>query len=235
MTDAELREKAEKLNAVARSLTVREHLLDSLTLLQAARSYFYRPKVSHLATMLRLGSQYPSRRKRLPMTEQEMNDLVRRWVDALAGLLTSHTREEFDRADFQTDDLLQPVLASPVRQLREFSRKVAAAIEQDPRIPFWCVQMFDFVVRHMLALAADGQPVELKEVLAAEVARLVTPHIAPELESAVAGALKWREAATLEKTKAAVQAGAKPRLKGRESCLFVEVDTPEGETVSVML
>ena len=45
-----------------------------------------------------------------------------------------------------------------------------------------------------------------------------------ELVAAIAGALQWRHPAALERVKEGLAKGGRPRIKGRESCLFLEIE-----------
>ena len=49
------------------------------------------------------------------------------------------------------------------------------------------------------------------------------------------GALKWRSPEKLKEVEAALDAGHKPRVKGKESCLFMEIDKGDNTKVEVML
>jgi hypothetical protein len=51
-----------------------------------------------------------------------------------------------------------------------------------------------------------------------------------QLVEAIAGALQWRSGERLEAVKQRLDAGEKPRIRGRESCLFLEA----GEEVVVL-
>ena len=59
--------------------------------------------------------------------------------------------------------------------------------------------------------------------LAGELANVLEPVLSPQLRQALTDSLKWKSSEVLEKIGAAVEAGEKPKLRGRESCLFLEV------------
>jgi hypothetical protein len=69
--------------------------------------------------------------------------------------------------------------------------------------------------------------------LAQEIASLVEQDVKDQLPDALIRALQWRPPEQLEQVKQAViesQArGERPRLRGRESCLFLEVGGTEDE------
>ena len=76
----------------------------------------------------------------------------------------------------------------------------------------------------------DGGEIELHDVLAVEVANLIVPRLSSEdLVKAIAGALQWRPVGDVQKVQTALAANpeAKPRLRGRQSCLFLAVDDPQ--------
>lgn len=147
--------------------------------------------------------------------------MVVNWVPIVRSLSVAHSKEEFDRAEFEAETHLAPILTAPVAQLREFYARLCDALRADEAIPFFVVASFDAWHEVILKRAPDEDVKELKTALAAEVAELVEQDILPDLRAALTGALQWRSPDKLKKIKAAVQSGAKPSLRGRESCLFL--------------
>lgn len=161
-------------------------------------------------------------RKRRPSVDVDY--MVGKWVDVFVGLSTAHSHAEFTDADHETDEILLPMFSAPVAQIREFAQKLGARLESDERIPFMVWSGYRRVVEPVLLKAPDGDVLALKKHLAAEIAEMAEKGLdRAELVEAIAGALQWRPPESLEKVKTALAAGEKPRIKGRESCLFLEV------------
>ena len=151
-------------------------------------------------------------------------ELVEQWLDVLVGLSTAHDPEARTRADHDTDELLGPLLIAPIGQIREFARSLAARLEADERVPFLVWSSFRKVVEPIIAAGPESAAIELRKQLAEEIAALVARDLnQAELVAAIAGALQWRDPAKLEAVKTGLEAGGKPRIRGRESCLFLEV------------
>ncbi|MDP2662074.1 MAG: hypothetical protein Q8R28_15220 [Dehalococcoidia bacterium] len=183
------------------------------------------------AALWRYGSEHPVRwRKRTPM---DIDAEVRKWHESLVGYFTSHTHGDMDKWDFKLDELMSVVLAAPVAQLREFARQLAAALAADPRVPLWIWEPMA-KLGDKITGAPDEEVIQLKVALAERIARMVEHEVTPQIFEAIANALKWRDEDTLAKVETALKEGKKPRLKGRESCLFLCVGEGE-EEVMVML
>lgn len=159
-----------------------------------------------------------SRKRKTPMDVELM---VKRWVPIIRGLSAAHSKDELDRCEFEAEEHLAPLLVAPVAQLRDFYGRLCEALRRDRRIPWFVCASFDAWHEVILKKAPDGEVRELRTKLAAEVAELVERDVQPDLRAALIGALQWRAPEDLEKIKATVKAGAKPRLQGRESCLFL--------------
>ena len=110
-----------------------------------------------------------------------------------------------------------------MKQLRQFYKKLCDRLETDPTIPFFVWRSFKTWGDVILDKLPDGGVKKLRGDLAKKVADMVEAQIVPDLNEALVGALQWRDPATLEKIATAVEGGAKPRMRGRESCLFLEV------------
>lgn len=181
--------------------------------------------LSGFLSLLLYGIEHPTRKKRTPM---KVDDMVARWIPIIKGLSIAHDKATLDRCEFESEQHLTPLLAAPVKQLREFYVQLTAALKADPTVPFFVWAMFEAWGKAVLQHAPDAAVRELKDELAQQIADMVATDLQPDLPTAIAGALRWRDAETLEKIKTAVEKGGKPRLRGRESCLFLDVD---GETV----
>ncbi len=182
---------------------------------------------------LMYAAEHPSRRKRKPM---DIDAMVERWLVVIKGLATAHDKATVDKCEFDSEEYLVPLTAAPVAQLRQFYRQLCTRLEGDPSIPFFVWRSFRTWGDVILDKLPDGGVKKLRGDLAKKVADLVEADIRPDLNAALVGALQWRSADDLQAIETAVAAGAKPRMKGRESCLFLEVDRPsDGKTITVML
>jgi hypothetical protein len=178
-------------------------------------------KVADLGCILRWGMKNGMSRR--VKTVIDIDQLVKDWIDAIVKLCLAHTKDDYDAADAQTDKLLSPILTAPVRQVREFYAKLEAAMEADPRVP-WLVKMgFTAWGAVMVKDAPDEGVKRLKNKLAGEIAELVEMPAKEQLPEAIKRALRWRSPEALEEIKTELENGKKPKLVGRESCLFLEV------------
>lgn len=179
-----------------------------------------------------------SNRKMRTMDDTELQTLAERWVESLVAMSTAHDHEDRSRMDETTDELMRPLLTCPIAQVREFTRRVARMLEADARVPFLVWSSFKKLVEPLVLKSKDGSRVRLEELLAAEVAEIVVTRMEPaELVAAMAGALQWRSPESLKDVKAALteQPEAKPRLRGRQSCLFLHVPKRDGSEAVVVL
>lgn len=177
-------------------------------------------RVREFVSLWSYAMEYPSHQRRMPM---DVDALVAAWVPIIRGLAAGHTKEEIDRCEFESETHLRPLLAAPVTQLRRFYRRLVEALKADPTIPYFIWSMFEAYGKVIIEKAKDGEIKTLKEDLAREVATLVEKDVQPDLLEAMVGALQWRSEEALEKMKQNLGQGAKPRVRGRESCLFLEV------------
>lgn len=189
-----------------------------------------------IAPLLWYGCRHPSRgRRRTPV--EDMDALLKLWVDVFVELSTAHDKDGQDRAEAKIDTMLTPLLTAPVKQLREFALRLLDELKADPRVPYMVWRSFEVWHEEIIGKAQDEDVKTLKTALAREIAEMVEQDITPDIKDAVVNALQWRSEDALNKIRQAVasgkRAGAKPRLRGRESCLFLEVEGTDD--VCVML
>lgn len=167
-----------------------------------------------------LVNEYPSRGgRRRPV---DVADMVSQWVPIIKGLSLAHDKASVDRTEYNSQEHLFPLLGAPIKQVRKFFAALVVALKADPEIPFFVWTWFE-AWGELMKQAPDGQIKVLKTKLAEQVAELVEKDVQPDLRAALVGALQWRNPDTLERIKTAVEKGEKPRMRGRESCLFLEV------------
>jgi hypothetical protein len=166
----------------------------------------------------------------------DIDQLVPRYVEVIVELATAHEHTRRTAADHAAEDLLGPLLTAPVAQIRTFAQRLSTALREDPRVPWMIWSMFERVLEPLILKGADGEVLQLKTALAAEIAELVEAGLdREELIVAMAGALQWRAPERLEAVKKGLQAGRKPRLTGRESCLFLTITDEAGVEETVVL
>ena len=173
-----------------------------------------------MRTFMLYALQHPARRRRLSM---DIPAMIQGWHTAIYRLSTGHSKDDIDAADFALDELMSPLLAAPVAQLRQFYFGLAASLKNDPAVPWFVWATFEAYGEVIVKTAPDQAVKELKVMLAREIAELVDRDVQPDIVAAITGALQWRDPETLEKVRDAVKNGEKPRLRGRQSCLFLEV------------
>lgn len=160
-------------------------------------------------------------RRKVPLVN--IDEIVKKWVDTVYGITFSHSKDELDKWEFTINEMLTPILTAPIKEVREFYVRLVAGLKADERIPWVVWRMFEGFGSEILSKAKDEEVIELKAKLAMEIAKLAEEEIKPQIAEAMANALMWRDPPALRRIKKALVKGEKPKLKGRESCLFMEV------------
>ena len=153
----------------------------------------------------------------------QVEEMVDRWIKAIVGMCKAHTKDEFDAEDAKADELLGPLLAAPIAQIREFYPKLLEKMKADANVPMLVWMGFDAWGEVMVKDAPDESVKRLKNKLAQDIADLVEGPIRDQIPEAIKRALRWRDPETLQAVKDKLESGVKPRLRGRESCLFLTV------------
>jgi hypothetical protein len=189
-------------------------------------------RLRNLGYILRYGISFRMTGKRtVPL---KVNELVDQWIEAIVGMCLAHDKDEYDAHDAKADELLGPLLAASVKDVREFYAKLAEKMRADKRVPLLCWMGFEAWGECMVKNAPDEGIRRLKNKLAGEIAELVEGPIKDQIPEAIKRALRWRDPETLQAVKATLESGVKPKLRGRESCLFLEAGRGKNK-VSVML
>lgn len=169
-------------------------------------------------------------RKRRKLMDIEL--MVERWKKAIVGLSTAHDKAEADQYEASIDECLMPCLAAPIKQLRELAQRLIVALRNDPAVPFLVWRSYEVWV-DQIKHAPDGDIKILKTELAKEIVEMVEDDAKRDLPAAMVKALQWRSPTQLEEAKEVIKkekdAGRSVRLKGRESCLFLEAGGTEDE------
>ena len=213
--------------------------MKSDNLLSVPRLFFTRvPKLSPVKRAEELGvlMWYSSQCRRTGHTKRtpmDVDALVERWAKVITGLATAHDKDEADRYEAAIEECLTPILAAPIKQVRAFYPKLAARLKNDPNIPFLVWRGYEIWIEQILSKAGDEEIKQLKTDLAREITELVEQDVKDQIPDQLIRALQWRLPETLEKVKAEVvkakEHGEPVRLRGRESCLFMEVGGEDGD------
>jgi hypothetical protein len=194
--------------------------------------YMVKRDLLHMLSFMAFACEHPSRRKRIAV---DVNAMVKAWLPLVKKLALAHDVDDKDAASAALDEHLTPIIAAPVVQIREFYRKLTDALKADEQVPFAVWMMFEFYGTNVLDKIKREQELALKKELAAKIAERSMEQIPVEdwVQSMI-GALMWRDPETLEKVDKSLEQGARPRVKGRESCLFLQVGEGE-DKAEVML
>lgn len=177
---------------------------------------------SQRLSFLAYACEHPSRRKR---THMDVEKMVNDWLPLIVQLATAHDIDESDQASARLDEMLLPVIAAPVSEIREFYQKLVTTMKADPRVPWSIWRLFEFWGTNVLDKIDKEETIGLKTELAKKIAEHSFEQI-PRSDwiDSMVGALQWRHPEKLKEVETALEKGHKPRVKGRESCLFLEVD-----------
>lgn len=191
-------------------------------------------KIRELEVMTYYACEVTSGRRKTPVDVPKM---IADWKVVIVTLCSAHDKEDIDKAEFRMDELLKPMLNAPVAQIREFYAGLLQALSDDKAVPFFIWSLFKSWGETVLEKADDKAPPQrLRKKLAQEVAHLaMTSQTQKDLLDAMVGALMWRSPEALKEIKDDLEAGAKPRVQGRESCLFLVAQRKGGREHTVML
>lgn len=197
-------------------------------------------KFESIAALLWYGSTHPSRGGKKGVRKQKINpeELSTLWVEVVYHLSTGHDKDTLDLYESKLDECLLPILRAPVAQLREFYRLLVEKLKADARIPFFVWRGFEVWAEKDILTAPDEDVIELRTVLAREITDLVAPEVQKDIMEAMVNALQWRSAGKLKEIRDAVKAGGKPRaqqrVRGHESCLFLDIVSLDGKEVATV-
>ncbi len=227
-------EREPEWNPVTGSLGVRSIILTSYDLPKQFYGSYNRIQhlpgaAAHVTSKLGVMIWYADKcgftgRKR--RTTMNVNEMVEKWKALVVGLSLAHDKDEADRFEASVEECLSPILAAPIKQVREFGPLLAAALKADKRVPFLVWRPYEIWVDQMKS-AKDEDVKELKTDLARQIVGMVEKDVAGQLPEAMVAALQWRSADRLEEMKGAIEKehakGGRAKLRGKESCLFLEI------------
>lgn len=186
---------------------------------------------NEIGVLLWYGCQvHIARSRRTPMN---VDTMAARWHTMIVGLATAHSKDDADRFEASVDEILTPVLSAPVKQLRALAERLRDSLKADPAVPYLVWRGLEAWIDKIVLLAPDEEIKELKTELAKEIVDMVEEDVKRDLPAAMIRALQWRSPEKLAEVKAVVEnekkAGRPVRLRGRESCLFLEAGGTEDE------
>jgi len=178
-----------------------------------------------ILSFLAYGCEHPARRKKVPVDVQKMVDT---WVPLIKKLAIAHDIDEKDAASSALDELLLPIVAAPVSQIREFYKNLTQCLKSDPEIPWAVWKLFIFWGENVLDRIDKEEMVGLKT----EIAKRIAEHSMEQVPredwiNSMIGALQWRDPEKLQEIEDGLKSGHKPRVRGKESCLFLQVGESE--------
>jgi hypothetical protein len=181
--------------------------------------------LGEILSMIAYACEHPARRKRIPM---DVNAMVKKWVPLIRKLAVAHDVDEKDQASSELDDYLLPVVGAPVAQIREFYRKLVAELKEDKTVPWAVWKLFEFWGENVLDKITKEQELQLKTEIAKRIAENSIAQIPREdWIASMIGALQWRSAERLQEIEENMEKGHKPRVRGKQSCLFLQVGEAE--------
>jgi hypothetical protein len=181
--------------------------------------------IGKACSWLAFACENPSRRKRVPVDVQKTVDV---WIPLILKLAVAHDIDEKDAASSAMDEALLPIIAAPVAQVREFYKNLTQRLKSNPEIPWAVWKLFEFWGENVLDKINQEEVAGLKKEIALRIAQRSDAAIPrEEWILAMVGALQWRSPEKLQEIEAALDAGQKPSIKGKESCLFLQVGEAE--------
>ena len=163
----------------------------------------------------------PSRKRRKPV--DDLKGFAKQWKEVMVKLTMSHTKEGIDQADYKMEDPFNGLIAMPVKQVREFYDLLLSELKSDESVPYFMWKTVEAWKETAVGVSQETEAKMLQAEMAVELANMLEPALQPQLKQALADSLKWKPPAVLEKIRGAVSTGNRPSLRGRESCLFLEV------------
>lgn len=189
-------------------------------------------QLKELGCLLRYAHEF-SHTGRKRKKSMDIDKMVEKWKAVVAGLATAHDKDEADRFEASIDECLSPILTAPIKEIRVFATHLLIALKADPQIPFLVWRGYEAWVELVIDTAPDEEIKTLKTDLAKQIVDMVEEDAKSQLPEAMIRALQWRSPEKLEEVKEVVEkekkAGRSVRLRGRESCLFLEAGGTESE------
>ncbi len=205
--------------------TIKEAVRLTPMVVQIMRPHIQDDKAYVLGRYLTGQTSHPTRKRRKPV--DNLRDFARQWKEVLVKLTMSHTKEGIDQADYKMDDLFNGLIAMPIKQVREFYDLLLAELKSDENVPYFIWKTIEAWKEKAVGVSQETEAKMLQAELAGELANILEPDLKPQLKQALADSLKWKSPEVLEKIRGVVSTGNRPSLRGRESCLFLEVGGQE--------
>ena len=205
--------------------TIKEAVRLTPMVVQIMRPHIQNDRAHKLGCHLTYQTCHPTRKRRKLV--DNLRDFARQWKEVLVKLTMSHTKEGIDQADYKMDDLFNGLIAMPVKQVREFYDLLLVELKNDENVPYFIWKTIEAWKEKAVGVSQKTEAKMLQAELAGELANMLEPDLKPQLKQALADSLKWKSPEVLEKIRGVVSTGSRPSLRGRESCLFLEVGGEE--------
>jgi uncharacterized protein (DUF2267 family) len=201
--------------------TIKEAVRLTPVVVQLMRHHIQNDQAHKLGCHLTYQTCHPTRKRRKLV--DNLGEFARQWKEVMVKLATSHSKEGIDQADYKMDDLFNGLIAMPVKQVREFYDLLLSELKSDEHVPYFIWKTVETWKETAVGVSQETEAKMLQAEMAGELANMLEPALQPQLKQALADSLKWKSSEVLEKIRGAVSTGSKPSLRGRESCLFLEV------------
>jgi len=205
--------------------TIKDAVMLTPMVVQIMRPHIQDNKSYELGSLLTRLTRRPSRKRRKPV--DDLKGFAKQWKDVMVKLTMSHTKEGIDQADYKMEDLFNGLIAMPVKQVRKFYDLLLSELKGDESVPYFVWKTVEAWKETAVGVSQETEAKILQAEMAGELANMLEPALQPQLKQALADSLKWKPPEVLEKIRGAVSTGNRPSLRGRESCLFLEVGGDE--------
>lgn len=184
-----------------------------------------RESFGDFVSLLAFACEHPSRRKRVSM---DVNKMVEIWLPLVVKLAVAHDIDEKDAASSALDEHLKPIVAAPVSEIREFYRKLTKRMKEDKSVPWAVWRLFEYWGENVLDKVEKEEVEGIKKEIALRIVERSFNEI-PQQDwvDSMVGALQWRSPEKLAEIERSLDEGARPRVRGKESCLFLQVGESE--------
>jgi len=158
-----------------------------------------------------------------PISDEVLRKYAEEHYRILRNTMADPTPKSWDAQDYHTQQMLSIVNKD---NAEKYFKIIMEIMDNDPTCPF-------FIKKSFKAFPFEPEktkiPTKEDEELAEKIISAVNPKVerkTPDVYRALVDAIKWRGKEELEKTYKAVMKTPKEKrkLRGRESCLFIESD-----------
>ncbi len=155
------------------------------------------------------------------VSDKVIKEYIDKYYDVLRGMLASPEPGMWDQYEYQSQQMISILSA---KKIEVFKACLQEKMDSDPTCPYFLKKMFVNTIGGPQRLPTNND-----EEIAEEIMDMVCPGLQnerPEVFRALVDSLKWRGQEDLQRTLSNVKKTApeKRKLRGRESCVFIETD-----------